>query len=234
MTIETAHPLQGLIDEIEKALPEGLHGLLKKTEGAARLVPQLRRVFVPPSISEEGSKEQRAWDNIGYFYLQQRRFLEALSVYQALYDEMLANQESSATRCHKGLPLVRVSDCYAGMGFGLIARRCLMLTLIEDAIRESGSITPENTGVYFRLVWSGRLSDSELERYASQIYELSKANAASVFYPEWVLQQLDNEWQTHAPDVRESGVFVANTRYVRHLMTQLGGGSGKALEGLAE
>jgi hypothetical protein len=234
MAITTVNPLDDVIRQIEEALPRELHGLLKRREGAALLVQQLPEAFSLASISKASSPAQVVWEKVGLFYLQQSRFPEALSIYLALYDAMLAFQESEHTRCHKGMPLVWMSECYRQSGYGLISGRYLMLTLVEDAIRDNGSISTETSGTYFRLVWGGRLSHSELKRYAQQIDEFNRSNTSEAFYPEWVLQQLDNEWMTQAPSVQEAGVFAANTRYIRHLITQLGDGSGKVLECLAD
>jgi hypothetical protein len=198
------------------------------------LAQQLPKLFSPSSVHEGGSPAQAVWEKIGLFYLQQNRFPEALSIYGALYDQMLAVQQQSGSRCHKGMPLVWMSDCYRALGCVLISRRYLMLTLVEDAIRENGLISPETTGTYFRFVWGGRLSDSELKRYAKQIDELAKSSASNAFYPEWVLQQLDTEWISQAPAFEESGIFVANSPYIKYLLAQLGDGSDKSLELLAD
>jgi hypothetical protein len=225
--------LNEIIREIEADLPGELHGLLSKREGAALLVQQLPKVYSATSFHQD-SPEQRVWERVGLFYLKQNRFSEALPIYAALYEQMLIFQEKTKSRCHKGMPLVWMSDCYPRLGHGLISRRYLMLTLVEDAIRENGSISPETTGTYFRSVWGGRLSHSELKRYAKQIAELVQSNPAESFYPEWVLQHLDNEWISQAPNFQEAGVFAANSRYIEYLMSQLGDGSGKSLELLAD
>jgi hypothetical protein len=231
MPIVVVNALEAAIREVEEALPQ-VRGLLEKQEGAALLVQQLPQAFARSSM-REGDPAVRAWNIIGWIYFQQERFPEALSIHLALYDAMLAFQERANTRCHKGMPLIWASDCYRALGYGLTSRRFLMLTLVEDAIRENGVISPEKTGAYFRLVWSGRLSDGELKRYAQRIDELNKRHALEARFPEWVLQKLDNEWMTQAPDFREAGQFVANTRYIQHLIGQLGEGSCKVLERLA-
>ena len=174
------------IREIEKDLPVELRGLLNKQEGAALLVRRLPQVFSPSSVQQDW-KEQRAWDSLGFFYFQQNRFFEALPIFAALYDQMLSFQEQTEQRCHKGLPLVRMSDCYARLGHGLISQRYLMLTLIEDAILGEGSVSPEVTGTYIRAVWSGRLSDSELKRYAKRISDLG--NSSPIVYTRPALDQ---------------------------------------------
>ena len=109
-----------------------------------------------------------------------------------------------------------------------------MLTLVEDAIEHNGSISPEITGTYFRLVWGGGLSDAELKRYAKDIYAYSQSHGKEACYPERVLQHLDQKWLTEIPSPNEVGVYVANATYIRHLMAGLGDGTGKKLEMLAD
>jgi hypothetical protein len=62
------------------------------------------------------------------------------------------------------MPLVWISDCYARLGFVVHAKRYLMLTLVEDALRGHGVVTPNTSRVYFRL-WVPR--DEQHERDAS-------------------------------------------------------------------
>jgi hypothetical protein len=219
--------------EIEGKVPEEFHSLFDRRDGATSFVQELPKAFSPVSVVTE-SDEQRAWALVGAFYRMQGRYYEALPIYAALYDHMLAAQEQASTRYHKGMPLVWMSDCYAGMGYTLIPRRYLMLTLVEDAVRECGTVSPDTTGTYFRLVWGGGLSDAELKRYANEMNQLCQSNQKAALYPEWVLQELDQNWITQVPAPQEVGVFSANPRYIRHLVACLGEPSGKTLELLAD
>lgn len=219
--------------EIEQKVPQKFHCLFGRRDGASLFVQELPKTFSPSSIVTE-SDEQRAWELIGAFYRMQGRYYEALPIYTALYDHMLVAQEQASARYHKGMPLVWMSDCYAGMGYTLISRRHLMLTLVEDAVRESGFVSPDTTGTYFRLVWGGGLSDAELKRYANEVYQLYQSNQMAASYPEWVLQQLNQNWITQVPAPQEVGVFAANPRYIHHLISCLGDSSGKTLELLAD
>jgi hypothetical protein len=221
-----------LIQQTKEGVPKQLRGLLEKPDGAAELVQLLPKLFSPGSVSEESSPAVDTWNRIGKFFSIQKRYYESLAIYTALYDQMLAFQEEAGTRCHKGLPLIRMSDCYFEMGYGLISSRYLMLTLVEDAILEKGSVNLKRSGIY-RLVWWGRLSDREYRRYAESILRQSQTDEVKAFYPEWVLQQIDTEWITQAPSFQEAGVFAANPRYIRYLVAQLADRSGKNLELLA-
>ena len=225
--------LDDLKHKVREIVPKEFHPLLDRRDGATLFVQEFSNAFSPVSVMGD-SDEQKAWSAVGNFYRLQARFPEALIIYAALYDHMLAAQEQTNDRCHKGMPLVWISDCYANMGYTLISRRYLMLTLVEDAIVGSGIISPETTGIYFRLVWGGGLSDAELKRYAYKIYQLSQSNQREAFYPEWILQELDQNWITQIPATQEAGVFIVNPRYTHYLISCLGEPSGKTLELLAD
>lgn len=145
--------------ELNDKLEPNLLPLLEKRDGAALLAQALPGTYAPEKIVE-GSSECRAWELAGIYYLRQRRPHEALPLFSALYDHMLAGQ-GSGKRIHKGLPLIWIYECYLMMGFVALPKRYLMLTLIEDAISEKGKVSSESGGTYFRLVWRHGLADSE-------------------------------------------------------------------------
>jgi hypothetical protein len=160
--------------ELERLLPRELHGLGGVREGARLFVERLPQVYGPTAVGEELAQE--AWARVGNFYRAQGRLHEAITIYFALYDQMLAGQEQTGHRIHKGMPLVWLSECYKNLGLPLISLRWLMLTLVEDAIEDQGRILPEK-GVYFRAVWSAGLPHAEVERYGNEAYEWSVAHA---------------------------------------------------------
>lgn len=175
----------------------------------------------------------RAWELTALWFLNSGRAHEALGLFWRLYQQMLQGQQAAWS--HKGMPLVWLSECYARLGFPLHTKRYLMLTLCEDALRESGPVSPNLSGVYFRLVWRQGLSDHELRRYAAQFFALSQELPEEAKYPEALLQRVDDRWLTEAPAPAEStGSYVVNPAYVRHLLGKLGDKSGHTLELLAE
>jgi hypothetical protein len=137
-------------------------------------------------------------------------------------------------RIHKGMPLIWMSDCFRHLNFPIHAKRYLMLTLCEDAIRAEGVISPETTGVYFRLVWNHGLLHEDLLRYGSRIYELAQKEPTSARFPEALLQEVDDGWITEFPSAAEGLSYRINPHYVRHLVRELGESTGKSLEILAE
>jgi hypothetical protein len=213
-------------------LPEKFRQYIELPHGVGLLISDL------PSLlhlqSPDLTTEHKMWEVVGSVFRQRQRFHEALTIYSKLYDHLLAAQEAAGTWCMKGTPLVWMSDCYAAMGCTAISQRYLMLTLVEYAIAGHGEVSPTDTGVYFRIVFRGWLSDADLKRYASEIYRLYESAPEAALYPEWVLQQLDREWITQVPTPQEAGVFAPNLRYIRHMIGSLGDPFGKTLESLAD
>lgn len=186
---------QAWIDRGKQVLPEGLGELLAKRDGAGELIARLPQVYTPSQVAVP-SPEQDAWGFVGLFYRAQARYREAIPVYLKLYDHMLAAQEQDRVRYHKGMPLIWISDCYREIGYTLVSRRYLMLTLVEDALRDKGSILPSE-GVYFRAVSIAGMAQNEVGRYPSEAYSFSEDKPTEALYPERVLQQLDRRpWRS--------------------------------------
>jgi hypothetical protein len=129
---------------------------------------------------------------------------------------------------------VWIRDCHVNQEHTALAKKFMMLTLVEDAIAGDGRIDPELTGSYFRLVWWHGVPDSQVQRYAKEIAAFAKENPTAAFYPERVLQELDKLWMTEFPTASESLLYPVNRRYVAALLAQTGDGTGKVLEILAE
>ena len=223
-----------LPSSITKYVPAKYCALLERRDGAAQLVSALPKDISPADVATP-SFSQRAWEVCGLHYFQHvpGRFHEALAIFRALYDHMLAHQEETGNYGHKGMPLVWMCECHTGLGHPVLAKRYLMLTTCEDAIKCKGHIPSETGGVYFRMVWEHGLSPHELDRYATEIWRLYQAHPGEALFPEWLLQELDQEWMTEYPSTREATLYEVNTRYVRRLLDRLGAGDGKALELLA-
>lgn len=205
---------------------------LERRNGAALLLPKLLTSIRPEEVANRGPR-QRVWELAGVFFLRTGRFHEALAIFWALYQQMLAAQDV-AGRVHKGMPLCWMSDCYAQLGFRVHAKRFLMLTLCEDALSDKGTISSETSGVYFRLVWQHGLRDAELQRYATEFWRLGQKSADVALFPEALLQRVDNAWMTELPSPDEALVYLANERYATYLIERLGDGTGKHLELLAD
>lgn len=221
--------------EMREKIPADLHRHLNERDGAAILARKLPQAFTPAQIARP-TAEQRAWELIGLFYFNQpkRRSFEALGIFLALYHHMLDAQEQSGERLHKGMPLLWIGECYASNGYSALRKRYSMLALCEDAITGRGTVEPESSGVYFRLVWRLGMDDALVRRYATEANKLATEHSEEGRYPEWVLQNLDQDWLPELPTPAEANVYIANTHYVRNLLSKLGSSGGTALEELAE
>jgi hypothetical protein len=216
---------------IDDKFPEELKHFLIKRDGAVVICESLKRGIVPGEMTDE--KIQDIWHLSGLYFSVLNRHHEALSVFSAFYDQMLQYQLITAVRMHKGTPLVRMSECHERLGHTVLSKRYLMLTACEDAIRDKGNIDTETAGLYFRIIWSRGMTHWALLEYASRMYELSLSHPQEALFPEWILQELNDEWMEEYPAPQEASAYVITRPYVRHLLAGLGSGSGQNLERLA-
>ena len=218
-----------LLEELQTLEPD-LLPILDERDAAARLITLLPKRYTPAQVAEDAA---RIWELTALYFLNSERVHEALGIFWRLYQQMLDAQQT-AGRIHKGMPLVWISDCFTRLGFPVHAKRYLMLTLCEDALRENGTVSPNTTGTYFRLVWGKGLSDEELQRYSHRFFELAQAAPSDALFPEALLQRVDDSWLTELPSAEEASSYRANTRYIQYLLGRLGDGTGEVLELLAE
>lgn len=202
-------------------------------DGAARLLRTLPERCPPETVVTIGGA-QRAWELCGNYYRVRHRPHEALAIFEALYFQMLTWQRRHDAWTHKAMPLVWMRDCHAAMGHPALAKRYSMLTLFDDAIGGQGVVPAETTGIYFRLVWGHGLSDSELKRYAGRACELFQHNPKDARFPEWILQEVDQEWMQEYPSAVETAYYRANPLYIRYLVDALGEPTGRVMERLAD
>jgi hypothetical protein len=66
------------------------------------------------------------------------------------------------------------------------------------------------------------------------MYELYKANPTEGVFPEWIIQDLDNNWMIEYPSNKEPYLYVPNRNYMRHLATKIPDPTGEILERLSE
>jgi hypothetical protein len=217
--------------EIDRKLPDELKYFLTRRDGAAVICESPQQAIVPGEISRDDVQE--AWHLCGLFYFNLNRIHEALAVFNTYYDHMLLHQEQSGKRLHKGIPLVRIGECHERLAHPVLAKRYLMLTACEDSIRDKGKIDPETTGLYFRMIWGRGMTHWALLGYAAKMYEISETHPLESIYPEWMLQEIDDQWMTEFPSPEEAAAYRITRPYVRHLLGNLGSGAGKNLERLA-
>jgi hypothetical protein len=221
-------PPDPILSELSALVPSDvIETLLGQRDAVPKLVTQLPRGL--------GKEEQRAWELTGLHLSRVRRFHEALAIFETWYRNVVEHQAKTEGRLHKGAPLVWIRDQHVNLSHTALAQRFMMLTLIEDALAsEGGIVDPRLTGSYFRSVWYHGLSDAQFRQYAEQIAAFGKKEPPAARYPERVLQELDKLWMTEFPTTSEALLYPANRQYVAELLSQMGDGTGQALELLAE
>lgn len=218
-------------DEIEEKISPELRKHLLRRDGAAQLITELPQVISYRDIAKPEWEEM--WHYCGLFYYNLRRFNEALAVFSAMYDHMLKAQLETGKRIHKGTPLVRTSECHSNLNHPVVAKRYLMLTLCEDAVRGEGHVAAETTGVYFRLVWERGFSHQLLANYAREVWQISQQHPTESLFPEWIVQELDQDWMIEFPSMEEAGLYFVTIPYIKWLLGRLGSEQGAVLERLA-
>jgi hypothetical protein len=217
-----------LLPRLEKEAPD-VAAAVMLTDAGARLTAVLRDKY---SLPIELGEKDIVWDFAGLALQKQNRFFDALLVHWEHYQAAFRTQIEAERRRHKGTPLVRLCDCFDAIGFPIHAKRYLMLTLCEDAIFSKGAVSTD-TGIYPRLVWRG-IAQGTLNRYAQVLFELSETHPNEAFFPEALLQRLDDDWLTEFPSQNEVSFFRINPIYVRYLLNRLGDETGETLEVLAQ
>lgn len=231
--IKLTNPNTNEISEIEiSAKCMHLFNKIQNRDGAWRIVEELKTIIRPQEIIED-TLEQKTWELFGGIYKENRRYFEAIHIYMALYDHMLEAQKIEGKRVHKGMPLCWLYDCFNYLGYSAISKRYLMLTLIEDSISTKNNIKPDPSGVYFRLIWHRGLPENEFFRYSKESFQKFKENEEFGFFPEWILQNLDQEWMTEFPSNVEGNMYIINKGYANFLHLKMGDSTGESLEHLA-
>lgn len=232
--------LRPKFDTTLHALIDKLVPLLAERDGAGKIAAKLQQLIPIDAIVAAAGQPRGAqvlWEWFGHQYPLNKQYSQpegGLQIFTALYMHLLRAQKRTRQWTMKGMPLVRIAECYRVMQQPCTALRFLMLTLIEDAIRGKGEISPNNVGSYFRLVWSGLLPERDFHRYAQEAFARFKRDKLMGLFPEWILQNFDHAWMNQTPSALELTRYNSNPLYIKELMGQLGKTEGHSLERLAE
>jgi len=195
--------------------------LLGEVDSCQQVIKKLNEEYDLMTIASS-IKAQNNWQNIALYYrYTQNRYYQAFEVISGLYEQMIKYQLVKRERIHKGMPLVWLRDFSLLIGNRVIAKRYAMLTLCEDVIRDYEKTPPLNKkagGIYFRLAYYHGMSDIEINNYADKIFEVYEKNSVNSMYPEWILQEIDNDWITDYPTDSEFYSYKPNLFYIKHLL----------------
>src|SRR5262245_36864908 len=229
------HPhVESTISELEEKAPDELFFLLGDRDAAAKLAEALPNSITPEGVAQPHIGRQRVWELFGFYFLALGRRHEAAALFRLLYSHLLTYQSASNQRVHKGVPLFWFAQCHSDLGNAVLAKRFFMLTLCEDAIKDSGNLNLRDSGSYLPLVWRLGIADDQVRRYVEEIWALHQKHEIESRFPEWILQQLDHEWMAELPNANEIGLYIACCPYIQWLLDRTADGDGKNLELLAQ
>ncbi|MCB2212881.1 hypothetical protein KQI52_12285 [bacterium] len=152
--------------------------------------------------------------NYGLLYRFTYRYNESNVIFMGLYEYMQLHPDFHR---HKGAPLVWLRDNYWDLGYKDVAMKFMMLTLVEDAIQDSGELKTTNRGVYFRIVWSHNLPAELVRDYFSEVYKIYTENGTPSF-PEDILLELDYRWKNTIPTHSEMKNYSISKAYAKVML----------------
>jgi len=108
-----------------------------------------------------------------------------------MWFSMAQAQSDQGAWVHKGLPFFRLWGFYRDMGKDWEKRRMALLTLIEDALRDTkdGRFVPDESGAYFQAQAQFGLSAAELDEFAVAVNAINGKKDGDTWC-ELVLEQL--------------------------------------------
>ena len=215
-----------------RALPQELRDLLNRHDAALLCTEWLKTRHPLESLRETDGEAVFQWYMVGMAFSSQRRWHEAISVQKELYELMCKAQEGHGW-IHKGLPLVRLRDSHKFLGHPWHEERYLLLTLVEDAIRDEGKIILERSGIYHRFRWEDGRADAEFREISQACWdEFSKQLEMNVF-PEEIIGRLGSNLVKRAAAQDETDLYEINSVYASRLYQKAAKADWKALEKLA-
>jgi len=107
------------------------------------------------------------------------------------------------------------------LGHRWLNERYLILTLIEDAIREKGNITPEKGGIYHRFCWEEGHSHEDFEHLAKKSYEIYQSGTERGFFPEYILLKLGVDYSRYSATIHEADSFEVNKRFANYMLEKI-------------
>jgi hypothetical protein len=215
-----------------QALPTGLKTLLTRHEAALLCSNWLKQAHTMESLRQTAGDAVFQWDMVGMAFATTGRLSEAISIHRELYHLMCMAQESYGW-IHKGLPLVRLRDWHKRLSHPWHEERYLLLTLIEDAIREEGKITPEKGGIYHRFRWEDGRPDAEFRDLSEACWKIFNDDVNLREFPEEILGRLGSKILKSPAVLMELDLYEINIVYASRLYRMASAKNWKALEKLA-
>jgi hypothetical protein len=184
---------------------------INSTDGGFRLAELLSAKFTPRTVSElaEPESPHKLWEDLGNIYLKSNRHFEAIAVYSQLYQHFIEHERTNKCSVHKRMPLIWISDCYRQLRCPVLAKRYLMYTLCEDAIRGCGVNDLRRSGVYHRALWQHGMSVGMLTELAGEARQRAGEVEDEKRFPERILMEISDQWMSESPFTIELNRYIA-------------------------
>lgn len=200
-------------------------------DGVPRLLDALEQRY-PVSQVLSDPQALRAWELCGLALMNGTRLHDAIALFTSSYEK--ASESGTDRTGAKGTFLVWLSECFQRLNCPSLANRFLMLTVVEDAIGNKGEVFIKG-GSYWRARWVYGMSHGEVESICSNVFAIHHRRPDNGRFPEWVLQELPENWKTVPPSPSEAARYVISRPYAKWLMQRVREDTtGRELETLAQ
>lgn len=215
-----------------KRLPDDLFRLLSADRDSLPKALEYLEVNTPAEqFANTVSDWVLHWETTGLFYINSGMPYQAIAFFERLYEKFCSAEKKIGRWIHKGMPLVWIRDCCWRLGHYALAQRFMLLTLIEDSIREKGEITVNISGAYHRFCWEHGFSHASFINLSQQAYkEYQKCPDLGIF-PEWILEKLQGQFLPAYPSSDEADLYIINPVYSQLLLKSIKEPSGSKIDG---
>lgn len=203
-------------------LPSGLNKLLSSDRDSLPKALEYLEANTPKKQFEDPTSDWVLhWETTGLFYINKQMPYQAIGVFEQLYKEICSIEKKIKKWIHKGIPLVWIRDCRWKLRHYALAQRFILLTLIEDSIREKGDITVNKSGVYHRLCWEHGFTHTSFTDLSRLAYDEYKKCPELGIFPEWILEKLRGKFIPAYPSYDEADLYVINQVYSQLLLERI-------------
>jgi len=211
----------GKLIERFKHTPPELNTILLKREALPESIKWMESEFDKSVYKYSDCDGVMIWENVGLHFVNNKRFFDAIIVFQRLYEHMCEAELDIGDWIHKAMPLVWIRDCHKILGHRWLSTRYLILTLIEDSIREQGKITPGEGGIYHRFCMEDGYSDKYFRELSENAYDEYNLNKELGIFPEYILLQLKIDYLRSSATIHESDNYEVNKVFAEHLLKKI-------------
>jgi len=212
---------EGQVDKRFEYTPPELKTILGEREALSKAINWMESNINSSAFEDSSCDGVMIWENVGLYFRNKNRFFDTILVFQKLYEHMCKAELKNGNWIHKGMPLVWIRDCHKVLGHRWLNIRYLILTLIEDAIRERGNITPGKGGIYHRFCWEEGYSDKYFRELSKNSYSIYNSSKELGIFPEYIFLQLKIDYLKCSATIHEADNYEVNKIFAEYLLKKI-------------